>query len=147
MEASTKVIGCLIRNTAMVVISMQMAITIKATGSTVKCKAKGNIFTLAVPVMMETGSKMCITASVMKSGRMALYTKATFSMVRSRVKESSSGRMEALSLENSMITRWKDKGFTSGQTADVTLANGETRKCTATESSHLRTEENTEVSI
>ena len=46
-----------------------------------------------------------------------------------------------------MITRWKDKGFTSGQTADVTLANGKTRKCTATGYSHLRTEENTEVSI
>ena len=46
-----------------------------------------------------------------------------------------------------MITKWKDKGFTSGQTADVTLANGKTRKCTATGYSHLRTEEYTEVSI
>ena len=68
-------------------------------------------------------------AMVLKNGQMVPVTKASTKMVKSMEKESSSGQMEAPSMETFTIIIFRGEASMSGQMGESLMGSGRTTRC------------------
>ena len=98
--------------------------SISATGKMATCMVKGLTLILMVRSIRASGKMTNTMAAVLRCGKTAPATRVNISTARNMEKGNSGGKMAALSMVTSLITRWRAKGCMFGKTVEGTLAIG-----------------------